>query len=343
VDSSAVALNLDSLAVNERGGAQTAAKRVRGWLDVTGADELDPSPYTLFRTRNAIDKAMATEADGGAIAVYFQARKQIDELLAQAVPGLKEVDAQFAELARQGEAVQTGQHLLETGRTAPRPSDVEELMTGGALPQGAQIGPSAVPLRLRQGARAEIDRIIGTNVRDINAMKRIVAGEGNWNRDRLVSVFGEEKAGRLLSILEREALYDATEQLGLAGCRTQVLKAAQEDIVGAGTRPNPVQSAANFRFGDAAADLADRALGWVSSNKRASTNQEIAEALTSTATNDPVLAALATKPPGMTERAWLDLLRAYAQQPDYVGGKAVKPFVVDPAREIAELLAGPHR
>lgn len=314
VDSSPIALNLDSLMVNERGGAQSAAKKVRGWLNVTGTDELDPNPYTLFRTRNAIDKAMPNETDGGAIAVYSEARRQIDELLAPAVPGLKELDGQYAELARQGDAVQTGQQLLDTGRTAARPSDVEEMMTTGALPQGAQIGPSAVPLRLRQGARADIDRIIGTNIRDINAMKRIVAGDGNWNRDKLASTFGEDKAAKLLAILEREAAFNATEQLALAGSRTQVLKAAQEDIMGAGPRANPVRSAANLKFGDAVSDLADRSLSWVSNGRRSRANEDIAQALMSGANDDAVAAALAQRPSGVTDQAWLTIVRALALQ-----------------------------
>lgn len=313
VDTSDIALNLDSLAVNERGAAQAAAKKVRGMLNVTGETELDRSPYTLFKTRQAIDGLMATEADPGAIRVLAQTRQQVDDMLAQSVPGIKEVDAQYSELARQGEAVQTGQQLLDTGRTAPRPTDVDEMMTAGALPQGAQIGPSAVPLRLREGARAEIDRIIGTNIRDINAMKRIVAGDGNWNRDKLVSVFGQDKADKLLDILEREATFNATEQLALQGSRTQVLKAAQEDIAGKGPGANPIKSAANLKFGDALADTADRALGWIYSAKRGSNNQNMANALMAGAGDGNALSAIATSSVGPFRRAApMNALRAMA-------------------------------
>ena len=335
VDSSPVALNLESLVVNERGGAQAAAKKVRDMLNVTGTNELDPNPYTVFRTRYAIDRLMENEKDGGAIAVYAEARKQIDELLAPAVPGLKELDAQYAELARQGKAAQTGQQLLDVGREAPRPSDVEEMMTSGALPQGAQIGPSAVPLRLREGARADIDRIIGTNIRDINAMKRIVAGEGNWNRDKLATVFGAEKAAQLLAILEREAAFNATEQLALQGSRTQVLKAAQDDIVGAGPKANPVRSAANLKFGDAVSDLADRSMSWVSNGKRANTNQQIADALISTADNPAMGAAISQRPVGMSEKSWMSILRALAMQPVQPGPVAFE--------QVQEALLGPRR
>lgn len=335
VDSSPIALNLDSLAVNERGGAQSAARKVRDMLNVTGTNELDPNPYTLFRTRNAIDGLMATEADPGAIAVFSEARKQIDEMLAPAVPGLKELDAQYAELARQGGAVETGQKILDTGKTAPRPTDVEEMMTTGALPQGAQIGPSAVPLKLRQGARAEIDRIIGTNIRDINAMKRIVAGEGNWNRERLASTFGEEKAAKLLEILEREAKFDITEQMALAGSRTDVLRSAKADIEGAGPKASPMRSAANLQFGDAVANTVDRAFGGMAQKRRAAINSQIADALMSTADDAAMISAVSSRPAGMSEKAWREIVRALAlQQPGGAGASypAIEEALVGPRR-----------
>jgi hypothetical protein len=316
VDTSPIALDLDSMAVNLRGDAQKRAQQIRSMLDVVGTEELDPNPETLFQVRQAIDGILATEQNPQAVGTMKYIRAQVDDMLANAVPGIKDIDAQYAELARQGDAVQTGQRLLDTGREAPRPVEVEDLMTSGALPQGTQIGPSAVPLRLSQGARADIDRIIGTNIRDINAMKKIVAGEGNWNRDRLASVFGQEKADRLLQILEREAAYNASEEMALQGSRTQVLKAAQEDIAGKGPRANPARSAANFQFGDAIAGGADRALGWLYSAKRGATNNSLADVLTARPDNLQTLAAIAQPGVGpVAQQSHLALLRAHAQQP----------------------------
>ncbi len=325
VDTSGLALDLDSMAVNLRGDAQKAVKRVRQMLSVDGNTEyLDPNPYTLFQTRQAIDGMLGGTTDGNTIRALSMARKQVDDMLAGAVPGIKEVDAKFAELARQSEALQTGQQSLESGRTAPRPQELQDQYAQGALPQGAMVGPSAVPLRLSQGARAEIDRIIGNNVNDVTAMKRIVAGEGNWNRDRLVTAFGEEKAARLLGILEREAKFSATDQLALQGSRTQVLKAAQEDIVGKGPRANPVRSAANFRFGDAAADLADRTLGWIGEGRRSDTNAKIAEALMAQGGSDTAK-SLAFRPASSLP-SWPLIVRALALQ---VGqGRDAQPTVL---------------
>lgn len=343
VDTSPIALDLDSMVVNLRGDAQKRAQSIRTMLNVSGASEhLDPSPETLFQVRQAIDGLLSTEQNPQAIGTMTYIRRQVDDMLAEAVPGIKDVDAKYAELARQGEAVQTGQQLLDTGRTAPRPGEVDELFGQGALPQGAQIGPSAVPIRLRQGARAEIDRIIGNNVRDITAMKRIVAGEGNWNRDRLATVFGEEKAAKLLSILEREAKYNATEEMGLAGSRTQVLRAAQEDIAGSGPRANPIRSAANFRFGDAIAEAGDRGLGWISKSARDAQNRQLAEALMSGGDNLSMLAAIGRSGPTLAQRAPLEALRASALEPE-IPGSLYGQVVAPPASSLMRLLSGPGR
>lgn len=201
VDVSPIAADLEVLAVKERGAAQKAAQKVREMLNITGTSELDPNPYTLFKTRQAIDGLMNVEQDTGALRVLGDARKQVDSLLAQAVPGIKEVDARFQELALQSKAVDTGQQVLEGGRTAPRPQEVARMMEDGALPSGAFVGPSGVPFRLSQGARAEIERIIGTTANNLTALKTALKGDGSWNRDRLASLFGAQKADKLLEVL----------------------------------------------------------------------------------------------------------------------------------------------
>lgn len=316
VDTSPIALDLDSMAVNLRGDAQKRAQQIRTMLNVLGTDELDPNPETLFQVRQAIDGILATEQNPQAIGTMTYIRRQVDDLLAGAVPGIKDVDAKFAELARQGEAFSQGQQILRTGPEAPHPADVVEQMVNGAVPQGTMVGPSAVPFRLSQGARADIDRLIGTKANDLLALKQAVGGTGDWNRTKLVAAFGEEKADALLQIIEREVKYGETANLALNGSRTQLLKAAQDDIVGAGPRANPVKSAANFRFGDAIAETADRGLGWISTAARENQNEQLAKALMSGQDNLITLAALATKSPGVMEQAPLAALRALALSND---------------------------
>lgn len=220
VNTSHIAEALEADAINLRGPAQKAAAQVRQMLDVTGEKGvLDPNPNTLFQTRQAIDGLMKDETNGKVIAVLARAREQIDDTLAASVPGIKDVDAQFSELARQNIAIGRGQQVLESGRTAPRPQELADEVAQGALPQGNQIGPSAVPLRLRQGARAEMDRIVGTSANDPAAMQKLVRSEGDWNRDRLRTLFGS-RADDVLNSIDRETAFYRTGNRVSAGSDT---------------------------------------------------------------------------------------------------------------------------
>lgn len=229
VDTSQLALDLDSQIVNLRGEAQKAAQSVRRMLNVVGTDQLDPNPATLFQTRQAIDGLLEQEANTKVIGVLTSARRQVDQMLAEAIPGIKQVDAKFEELARQKAALGIGQQALDSGRTATRPAELDSQMVGGAVPERG-VGPSAVPFRLSQGARAEIERIIGTTANDLNALKTALKGDGSWNRDRLVSLFGQRKADRLLHILDRERTFAATNNVVNANSETAARAAAQAEL-----------------------------------------------------------------------------------------------------------------
>ncbi|PCK86341.1 hypothetical protein CPT32_13055 [Rhizobium sophoriradicis] len=198
-----------------RGPAQARLRQVRGMLNIADSNVLSTDPGVMFQTRQAIDGLLKTEVDPKVISALTEARQMLDDGLTRAVPRIKEVDAGYAELARQNEAVTRGQQVLDSGRTAPRPSELAAEVEQGVQPQGMQIGPSAVPLRLSQGARAEIDRIVGTNSNDIAAMNRLIKGEGDWNRQRLSTLFGEEKANRLIQVLDNEKVYAGTRDFAL--------------------------------------------------------------------------------------------------------------------------------
>lgn len=230
VDTEALALDLDSQIVNLRGDAQRAVRDVRRMLDVEGAPgNLDPNPFTLFQTRQAIDGLLETETNTKVIGALTNARRQVDTMLADAVPGIKQVDAKFEELARQRTALGRGQQTLDSGRTAVRPQELDAEMAAGAVPERG-VGPSAVPFRLSQGARAEIERIIGTTANDLNALKTALKGDGSWNRDRLVTLFGQEKADRLLRVLDREKQFAATDQIVTKNSETAARQAMQNEV-----------------------------------------------------------------------------------------------------------------
>lgn len=230
VDTKPLADMLDSSTANLRGPEQAAVKDVRSFLNIPGTDVLDPHPGALFSTREAIDGLLKTEQNGKVIRQLTIARNHVDDLLSKAAPGIKDVDAQYAELARQREALTEGQSILDSGRTTPRPEDVAQRVQQGALPQGTQIGPSAVPLRLSQGTRAEIDRIVGTNTNDVAAINKLVKGEGDWNRAKLVSLFGQDRTDRILKVLENETAMQTTRNKALVGSPSAERLQFQNDL-----------------------------------------------------------------------------------------------------------------
>jgi hypothetical protein len=199
VNTQAIADELDHAIQTLRGPAQQAIRRVREYLNVPRQEglersipsELDTSPFALFQTRQAIDTLLETEQSARVIAQLTRARALVDTELASAVPGIKQVDAKYAELMRQGEGLQRGSQVFDSGKTAVRPADLSDEMRAGALPQGEQVGPSAVPVRVRQGARAEIDRLVGTHANDLNALERKLGTPEDWNAQKFALIFGE--------------------------------------------------------------------------------------------------------------------------------------------------------
>lgn len=202
VDTRGLAAQLDAMAIQERGGAQRAARQIREMLnDPVAMRELDRNPAALLNSRQAIDGLIANEVDPNTIRVLAQARAAVDDELARAVPGIKAVDAQIAESSRQSTALQRGGQIFDTGKTATRPADLVDEVAASALPQGEMVGPSAAPLRLRQGARAEVDRIVGTSVNDLNALERKLGTPQDWNAQKMSTVFGDEPTARVADAL----------------------------------------------------------------------------------------------------------------------------------------------
>jgi hypothetical protein len=222
VDTRPLANRLDVLATNERGPAQRAARQIRDMLDVTGSPgTLDPHPRVLLNTRQAIDGILKTETDPNAVRVLSAARRYVDDQLTRAAPGIKDVDAFHQELARQREALNIGGTVFDTGKTVSRPAAFAEDFVRSANPEGTLVGPSAAPFRQQQGARAEMDRIVGTKANDPLAMQSAVKSEGDYPRDKLRTMFGG-RADQALNAIDREAQFARTGGRITAGSDTAV-------------------------------------------------------------------------------------------------------------------------
>jgi hypothetical protein len=200
VDTEAIGNDIQSMIANTRGEARSALERVRDMLRIPGTDQFDPHPRAALATRQAIDGMIGSTQDGNVRRILTQFRGRLDAELASAAPGLKEVDAKFANLAGQREAFERGRSALDSGRSSPTPTDLA----------ADAAGSPATKFRLGQGARADIERIIGTNANDRVALQRVIKGEGDWNPQKLATLFGQDKADRILAVLDREKTFDLT-------------------------------------------------------------------------------------------------------------------------------------
>jgi hypothetical protein len=234
VDTSLLAERLGAIATTERGPAQRAVRQVREMLnDPVATRELDRNPQALLNTRQAIDGMLTNEVDPNTIRVLTQARQAVDTELSNAVPGIKAVDAQFAELSRQSAGLQRGSQVLDSGKTAIRPVELADEMAQGALPQGEMIGPSAAPARLRQGTRAEIDRLVGTNVNDLNTLERKIGTPQDWNSQKLGTIFGEGPRDRVAKALMDNRQFRQSYQDIVQGSQTAQRQQAAKAMDGA--------------------------------------------------------------------------------------------------------------
>lgn len=273
-----LANQLDAAAVNLRGPAQQAVQRVRGMLDIPGnPGTLDPHPRALLSTRQAIDGLLEGEVNPQVVNVLTQARAAVDGELARAAPGIKAVDAQFSELSRQSEGLRRGSQVFDTGKEAVRPVELTNELAHGALPQGQMIGPSAVPTRIRQGARAEVDRLVGTNVNDLNTLERKLGTPQDWNSQKFATVFGEgpqrEVAQALMSNRQFRDSYQKIVQNSQTAQRTEAAKSM--DGAGGGNIPSDITATA---LGLKALNLVAKSISGASS---ANTKDEIGRVLAS--------------------------------------------------------------
>lgn len=229
VNTAPLALRLEGEIGNLRGPAQQAVRQVREMLDIPGnRGTLDPHPRALLSTRQAIDGMMATEADPQVIQHLTRARQAVDAELARAVPGIKETDARIAELSRQSEGLQRGSQVLDSGKTATRPQELALELRSANEPQGQMTGPSAAGYRMRQGARAEVDRLVGTNVHDLPTLERTFQTPQDWNYQKLATMFGEPQRDSIATVIAANRKFRDTYQKVVENSQTaQRLEAAK--------------------------------------------------------------------------------------------------------------------
>lgn len=236
------------------------------------------NPKLLHSVREAIDGVAQESANGKVRLSLGNARKLVDDELAARVPGVKTADARYADLSRQEEAYESGRTILDSGRNSPTPGQV-----------GRQAANPKDQFRLAQGARAEIERIIGQNANDRVALQRIIRGEGDWNRDKLATLFGRDKADRVIAVLDREKTFAETSNKALYNSKT-----AETMSEGAGFSAGDAFKAGGFMGAvrSAAISLGDKALDKIRGQAAASRDANVAKMLSSQDRNKIVTALM---------------------------------------------------
>ncbi len=82
----------------------------------------------------------------------------------------------------------------------------------------------------RAGPRSEIDRLVGTQLDDRVALHGVLLGEGDFNRTRLNTAFGEEPVAGLTRTVDRESAFDAIQRRILDDSTNDARRRAAEDV-----------------------------------------------------------------------------------------------------------------
>jgi hypothetical protein len=236
VDNSGLALWLEGMRGNTRGEAQQAVARVRSMLDIpTNPGALDPHPRALQATREAVRGMRDNEnLDPTTRGIMSNVYNRLTQELQAKVPGIREIDHAYAELGSQQRASlrsSAGSRVFQTDReNVQRPVEVQQTMTEGAQPKGVNVGPSAEAFRTREAALSEVYRIVGTKKNDLNELERVLATPQDWNAQKLGILFGQDRADRLMGVLQNLRQQRETFQKVSEGSQTAARTSAKEAL-----------------------------------------------------------------------------------------------------------------
>ncbi|MCJ2018017.1 hypothetical protein MKK84_11360 [Methylobacterium sp. E-065] len=234
VDTSNVLGMVRDLRSQEKGPAADALDRAWNLLhhdgDVPGVGRAmipDRRPEALHNAKEALDASIAQaqgqmgSAAASTVNRLGQVRGALNDTLEAQVPGYRDANQTAQQYFAGRDAFARGQTLLSGGRDAVRP--------GQLAADTAGMSPMEIFMQ-RTGLRSEVDRHLGTTLNDRVALQRDLMGEGDFNRARMATVFGEESTQRLANTVGREAQFDRTYNDVVRGSQTAQRAASARDI-----------------------------------------------------------------------------------------------------------------
>lgn len=277
VNTAPITAALDGLIGQSVGAGKSRLQAIKAMF----AGESGPinDPRILFAIRNEIDD-MLDSPDIGRIAESLKAvRNSVDSELAAKVPGIKDADARWQEIARQQEGFDEGRKIFQQGENAVDPRDLGPRLEQGVIPKGVMIGPSGETFALTQGGRNELDRLIGTGSQNRTNLATAIRGDGSWNRQKLVQLYGEEKADQLIRLFDNEARMAETERMAVGSSITSSAAAAQKALEPQSAKAPVLGGPFIVDPGNAARRIAEALIGNTAEASANTRNQRIAELL----------------------------------------------------------------
>ena len=205
-------------------------------------------------------------------------RSQVDRVLRDQVPGYASIMDRSSAIARRIDQIPAGQQVLDGGKAAIRP---DELAT-----EWAALSPEEQAAK-KLGTRSDVDRIVRQTANDRIALKKVLGGEGDWNREKLATMYGGPSADRALATADREATFFDTKHRLVDNSETAAGVSA-ERMMNPSSGGTPHLGAATAAFGGAAAGASYVALKGIAqlwdaakNAMRSGRNNDIARAITS--------------------------------------------------------------
>jgi hypothetical protein len=246
-DTQRIADWLQNERVNSTDERRAAATRLLGNLELEGSPGvLSPDPRRLHATVSGIKQTLrddqaaqrvggAGTLSGGERDLLRDAVRRMDTELDRTVPGYEWLRGQLAERhARKGalERDSIGYQMFDTGDAAMQtPVDFAHDFRAAAVPKGQQnIGPSAEPLYITMAARQKLEDIIGTKKNDLLALEQVLAQPHDYNSQKLVQVFGQQRADQIAQVLREERAGREAFQKIVHGAKTATTLASAKGM-----------------------------------------------------------------------------------------------------------------
>lgn len=137
---------------------------------------------------------MASSAEKANADMARNARAAVDDILKNRVPGFAEGDKIYSDAHKAREAVDFGYNSLDGGKSA-------------IFPETFNKTKAKMPAKfVEEGVKSRIANAMGTQSNDLVALRKLMGGDGDFNRAKLEATFGPRKVENAIGLIDNESL-----------------------------------------------------------------------------------------------------------------------------------------